>query len=466
LAKSVFLHKDWGEKRKNYREWSTQKELKIILYCCKHGDEDMYFKLRKKYNVNINYQCLLLAIKCGSYIIVEDILESISADITDDKKCKCMELALLKFAEKPMKKRTKVINVLQRFVPVDYKVKGVDPVIHTATKDGNGFVIVALEYFKGDINLINVHGKTILHEAVLKNRAAFLDIALKHGADQKKADKHGLLPIHECARHNKPYMLRLLVKSDGEILCATDSSGRQPLHHAAINSSFEAATCLISHGVDVNVVDDKKRTPLHYAAESGKGTVIHSLLEANANTTKQDGDGQSPWIIACKSQNIEGIKRLLEDEKIDVNKPIDNLFPIHMVAATGNISTIKRLVGKGANINEVTLDTNDTVLHIAIKHGHDKLVENLLEMDDSLVDFKNKRNEVPLHTAAQYGNFFATNALLKAGADRSVINRKCQKPLCLAKQKLGEQTKEEDYEKYLSVYRLLDGHKTRRETAV
>ncbi|XP_045190183.2 uncharacterized protein LOC123543606 isoform X1 [Mercenaria mercenaria] len=532
LAYSIILHKAWSQKRKICAEWTSRKELEVITYCCEQGHKEVYFELRRKYKIPVNYECLQLAIKSGTFAIVEDILGSIGKDISDEEKCKCMELALLKYTKSPLKSRHEVVNALLKFVSVDYKIKGVDPIIHTATKTNDARVIVTLEVFDGDINITNSHGKTILHEAIKRNKAAFLLMALKHGADQKKADKHGYLPIHEGAKENKPYMIELLMEADFDIAVATDRSGRQPLHYAAIYNSVEAANCLIEHDVGIDVYDCEQKTPLHYAAESGKGTVIHSLLEAHADTRKEDKYGRSPLVLACKSRNVKGFKRLIRDEsamesvsvqneclfiaveenqaeilkmmvekgvdinqknrdgktllhfaievnagmvqqlieeKVDVNIACNNMFPVHVAASEGRVEVIQMLAEAGAGINEVTLDSGDTVLHIAIENGHNELAINILEEDNSLIGFRNKRGEVPLHIAARHGNLSVTHALLNSGAERSPINKCFETPLTLVKEKLSElgnhiHTKE--YENHYKVMMLLSGHRVMRETAL
>ncbi|XP_053380588.1 uncharacterized protein LOC123543606 isoform X2 [Mercenaria mercenaria] len=470
LVYSILRHKVWNQKRKGNREWTSQKESEVIKHCCEQGDTEIYFELRRKYNIPVNFQCLQLAIKSGSYAIVNDIMGSVGKDLSDEEKCKGMERALIQFSRNPSKCHHDVVKALLKVVSVDYKIKGVDPIIHTAGKTGDTRVLVTLEVFDGDINVTNSEGKTILHEAIKRKKTAFMTVALNHGADQRKADRSGLLPIHEGAIQNKPHMIRLLMKADENIAMTRDKYGRQPLHYAAINKSFEAANCLIEHGVEIDAYDYKQKTPLHYAAESGKGTVVHSLLEANADINKQDKDGHSPLLFACKNGNVQGVKRLLrkrEFMKLNVNTPCNGMFLVHFAASSGERKVFQMLTDAGAHIKEVTQDSNDTVLHIAVEKGHNKLVYHILQKDDSLIGCRNKKGEVPLHIAARHGNLSVTRTLLAHGAERSPINKRSETPISLVERKLSELKRHtEEYENYYSVKMLLSGHKVMLETAL
>lgn len=501
FAYSLLFHKVWRQKRKFDKEWSAKMEKDVIRHCCKRHHEDVYFNLRKKYNIPVDYNCLRAAIACGSCAIVEDILRSIGKYISDKEMCLCMELALMKYTRKPLRSRHDVVHLLLKYVSVDYKISGLDPFIHAATKSGDARAIVTLKVFDGDINVTNFEGKTCLYEAIKRNNAAFLQMALRHGADQWKNDKFGTLPIHEVAKENKSYLVKLLVDNDFKVAEATDGSGRQPLHYASIYDSFEAATVLLECGIEVDRYDHDNKTPLHYAAASGRASVMHSLLEAHANKSKTDKNGDPPLLIACKTGNIKGVKRLIQDinqteldawsnecifasversdlnilemlikRGFDVNKKNKNgKFPLHVAASYGKRDAFQMLVDAGANIEQVTLDTGDTVLHIAIANGHDTLTNDILLKDESLIGCRNKQVETPLHIAARKGNLPVVRDLLSYGAEKSPINKNWQTPQSHVEEMLDNlkgQTHTDAYNNLFEIKLLLMGHKSKLETAL
>lgn len=523
FAYSVLLHKIWGQKRKTDKYWSAQVEKEVIHHCCKFGNKDTYFNLRKKYNIPVDYECLKASVESGSCAIVKDVLDSIEKRISDEERCTCMEIALMKYTRNPLKSRHDVVNALLKFVSVDYKITGIDPIIHKATKNGDARVIVTLEVFDGDINVTNLEGKSCLHEAIQRNKAAFLQIALQNGADQWKSDKCGVLPIHEGARQNKPFIMHILIDADHGVASAKDRTGRQPLHYAAIYSSVGAANLLLEQNVEVDAYDNDQNTPLHYAAASGKASVMHSLLEARADVKKTDKNGNAPLLIACKAGNVKGVKRLigsqtvddateneclfvaveenkpdilkilvdkginvnqtnkdgktllcfaiemnadlaeyLVKEKANVNMPCKGRFPLHCAASNGRKEVFQTLVDAGANIAQPTLDNNDTVLHTATANGQDELVYFILQKADYLTGCRNRQGEVPLHIAARKGNLSVARAILASGSERSPINKEFKTPLCLVEEKLEEFRERRDknhYDDYYSVMMLLKGHK-------
>ncbi len=67
-----------------------------------------------------------------------------------------------------------------------------------------------------------------------------------------------------------------------------------PLHHAVLQSNYEAATLLISQGVDLDELDEQGQSSLHWAVLRGDDEMVKILLKAGADPNVMSGDGFTP----------------------------------------------------------------------------------------------------------------------------------------------------------------------------
>lgn len=77
-------------------------------------------------------------------------------------------------------------------------------------------------------------------------------------------------------------------------------------------------------------------------------------------------------------------------------------------------------------------EEGNTLLHLAILHGAEALVDWCLSSHPAMVHAKNHQGETPLHIAIGCGNLAVARRLLEAGADPDVPNERDCTPLALA----------------------------------
>ncbi len=149
---------------------------------------------------------------------------------------------------------------------------------------------------------------TPLH-AVRDASVAAAQLLLEHGAHVNAIDsnRQRLTPLHGRAEHGDLPMVQLLLEYGADV--HADSCMGTPLHAAVGGFQHEppatwkdVATCLLTHGADVNAQSQQSETtdwtPLHHAAWRDHGDAVTWLLEQGANPAAMDGKGRLPWQIA------------------------------------------------------------------------------------------------------------------------------------------------------------------------
>lgn len=125
-------------------------------------------------------------------------------------------------------------------------------------------------------------------------------ILLAHGADVNAVNKHGWSPLHNAMLSGNPAIAELLLAHEANPK-AVDHQGNTPLHFVAqaIDPSASSedyakmAKKLMALGVDPNATNKHGRTPLHDAANTNKGSVMQMLAEGGADPSLRDVDGKS-----------------------------------------------------------------------------------------------------------------------------------------------------------------------------
>ncbi|XP_035032939.1 CARD- and ANK-domain containing inflammasome adapter protein [Hippoglossus stenolepis] len=113
-------------------------------------------------------------------------------------------------------------------------------------------------------------------------------------------------------------------------------------------------------------------------------------------------------------------------DKAAPDKP-ENL--VHMIATDGDLVLLEELL-KDTDINSVN-SSNETLLHVAAKHGHLSISELLIRKGARL-DLQDNHGHTALHSAASRGHNEIVRALVKAGAPIYSLDLHDKTPLHLA----------------------------------
>lgn len=219
-------------------------------------------------------------------------------------------------------------------------------------------------------------------------------------------------------------LVKYLVEELGSDVNARDKNGWPPLFSAMTHitgsrkreavQDFEMAKYLVGKGADVNATDSEGRNILHHLANNWlyNADMFEWFVNAGADYMAFDDEGESPLHIAARCYFLDVVKSLVSVHGMDPNYHKRNgKYPIHCAADGGAHEVVKWFVGEeGVDIN--LPDNNGcTVLHYAVLLFCQRLDdEEELEKIRWLVDHGANINSFngyglsPLHIAVAFGN--------------------------------------------------------------
>jgi len=343
-----------------------------------------------------------------------------------------------------------------------------NPDFMTAARKGDIKFIVHHLKRGVDVNKRDKDGRTALLWNILYERKDIVHRLLEFGADVRKADNNGTLPLIAAIRTNSINIGWLLkagadinsCDEDGKtaLVCAVkcqnekalnilletnvsvnqpDENGLTPLFVAVACENIYAINALLRHGADVHLKDKQGRTFLLCAVRTGNEEIVKRLLDENCDVNEADPYGETPLQVALEQKNIEVVDLLIRNHA-ELRSPQESAL-IRAVCA-GDIPQVKELLENGAPVNgkdendltplmhavlirnveivrllidykvDINYGTNNTALAIAAWNGYNEMVELLLENGAHF--YKGERNNA-LERALRNGHT-DTAAILEA----------------------------------------------------
>ena len=180
-------------------------------------------------------------------------------------------------------------------------------------------------------------------------------------------------------------------------------------------------------------------TGLHKATAAGGVTATQKLIASGAELNARDSNGRTPFHVAAFVHKTE-ILALLAKAGADVNALDADLYDAVTIAAVADdVATLKAALAAGNKATNITSIYVGTALIAAAHLGHDEVVRILIEAGAPL-NHVNNLGWTALIEAVVLGDGGARHqatveALVEAGADRSIADRNAATPLQLAKER-------------------------------
>ncbi|XP_044587805.1 putative ankyrin repeat protein RF_0381 [Cotesia glomerata] len=221
--------------------------------------------------------------------------------------------------------------------------------------------------------LIKTHSSLkdqVLHVAAHLGNINILKEYIHAGADVNKIgaeEENCFTPLQRAVSENQFHAVKWLVQTGANV--NADYQGRCHGNcltlNIAINNypeNLEMIDFLLNNGADVNKSCDRCYTPLIKAIQDHQQEIIQVLLKFDADVN-----------LSC---NYFG----------------DKVTPLYMAAKQNQLETVKVLLSRNANVQAITANRNQSVLHGAIPLASQEVVECLLSagVDLNIVDSSDK----------------------------------------------------------------------------
>lgn len=265
-----------------------------------------------------------------------------------------------------------------------------------------------------------------LHIASSKSDITEMKRLLTAGAKINVEDAKGRTPLFIAAELGKTEAVRFLCQEKADVNAKEDEHGMFPLHVASWQGNEDIVGILLTNGAKVNVEEKFGKSPLHVASSR---EVVKLLIDSKIDVTKKDKKGLTALESAMSNGNRDIVKALLIDVE-ELSKPgEDGSTILHQAARVGfKPEVMKVLLSFGASVWDK--DKKEMIpLHTAAIGGKIEAVESLIALDPKQVHARDKNGETPLHWAAVSGHPMIVDRLIANGAEVDARNKKLMTPL-------------------------------------
>ena len=155
-----------------------------------------------------------------------------------------------------------------------------------------------------------------------------------------------------------------------------------------------------------------------HAIEVDDARGVTKMVGLGLDPNLRDAKGQAALFVALRGESMKAAKALMDAPGIQLDaKNSADETPLMMAALRGKADAAAELIAHGAAVNK----DGWTPLHYAATSGNVAVIRLLLA-HGAVLEARSPNRTTPLMMAARYGSEEAVDALLAAGADRTLAN--------------------------------------------
>ena len=238
-----------------------------------------------------------------------------------------------------------------------------------------------------DVNATNTSNTTALMLASKKGNIDAINVLLDAGANKAIKDANGSTWIHYAVDGNCSKEVLQVIVDNGAEVNATNKQNCSTLMMASQKGNVDAMRLLLNSGANYDIEDNYGNTWLHYAVDGGCCKILQTAIDLGANVNAANTQHhKTALILASEKGNLDAINVLLDaGAKQSIKDVNDNTWLHYAVAGGCSKEVLQAIIDLGADVNAV-----------------------------------NTRKETALMLASKKGNIDGINALLDAGANKTI----------------------------------------------
>lgn len=156
---------------------------------------------------------------------------------------------------------------------------------------------------------------------------------------------------------------------------------------------------------------------LHEAAECGRTSTVGLLLRlAPLTIDSTNFKNETPLSLAARHNHIDIVKLIFNQDTRLINKTLHGCASMHNAVENGHVEMVELLIclKTGGAYTNYLYEAN-TLIHVAARYGHAKIIEILHRAGYQGINTRNKDGETPLFLAVTTNQKHVVVTLLRLG---------------------------------------------------
>lgn len=194
------------------------------------------------------------------------------------------------------------------------------------------------------------------------------ELLVEHGADPIRTDKSGRTPFFLACEEGEistaRYLAQFLSQEDPSLLDKPSENGKTPFLKACARGSVEIAKMLLDEidaPIDIDAIDHKfGRNSVHLAAYNGSFELLSFLLEHGASARVKDKKGNTPLKLCYTNWGVKGShdpsnegfeKCLLQLIDLDRHTAVEDSELLTTATMKGSVPVLQKLLEREPRID-------------------------------------------------------------------------------------------------------------------